>query len=286
MMRALIRSAFESVGLQITRLPKNDLALYKKLYPADVLAGRRFYNVGAGTFRHPYWTNLDFVSEWYAKVQSHIVHYDLMQRGPIPIEPGAELLYTSHTIEHVEERAVATFFSEAYRVLCEGGTFRVTTGPDADLDYAALMRGDEEYFYWDRHYEKAGTYEHIYHRPASSVPLAERWLHHVASQLAPNDKSPSEEKLNSEQIISILRERPMEEALDYFTGHCAFNSERPGNHISWWNKAKVTRFLREAGFKTVYNSGYGQSRAAVMRNTRHFDNTHPSMSLYVEAVKA
>ena len=77
----------------------------------------------------------------------------------------------------------------------------------------------------------------------------------------------------------------MEDALDYFTGLCTFMPDRPGNHMSWWNKAKVGRFLREAGFKVVRNSGYGQSFAPVMRNTQYFDNTHPPISLYVEAVK-
>ena len=284
-MRTLVRSAFKAAGLQITRLPKSDISLYEKLYSPETLAAKRFYNIGAGTFRHPFWTNLDFVSPWYAKAQGHVVHYDLMKCEPLPIEPGAELLYTSHTIEHVSEQAVANLFREAHRVLRAGGIFRVTTGPDADLDYPALMRGDEDHFYWDRSYVRPGTYEHIYHAPATSVPLAERWLHHVASQLAPNDKSDSPKKFHADEIMAILNDRSMEDALDYFTGLCSFNPKRPGNHISWWNKAKVARFLQEAGFSTVYNSGYGQSRAPVMRNTRHFDNTHPSMSLYVEAVK-
>jgi SAM-dependent methyltransferase len=284
----VLREALKRCGIEIARITseEDDLAVYRRLYPAELLARRPFFNVGAGTFRHPYWTNLDYVSEWYRKAQGHVIHFDLMACGELPVDQ-AEVIYTSHTIEHVTECAVAKFFSEAHRVLKPEGVFRITTGPDADLDYSALMRGDVDWFYWDDYYARNhAAYSHIFHLPANTMPLAERWLHHVASPLVPNDRSPSDVKFAAEQIMRILSERSMESALDYFTGLCRFDPARPGNHISWWNKAKVIRFLRVAGFTEVNVSGYGQSSAAVMRNTAHFDNTHPAMSLYVEAVKS
>jgi len=66
---------------------------------------------------------------------------------------------------------------------------------------------------------------------------------------------------------------------------CEFNPERPGNHITWWSYEKINQYLRDAGFTNVYRSGYGQSISPILRNVNIFDNTHPQMSVYVEAVK-
>lgn len=244
-----------------------------------------FYNVGSGTFYHPYWTNLDFVSDWYKDVQKNVVHVDLTQKGPLPIRPGAEVVYTSHTIEHIKDDAVQNLFNETYRVLKRGGYFRITTRPDADNEWRAMIEGDGPWFYWDHWYERPGTYEHLFNHPATSVPLEERWLHHVASQLAPNDKSPSAVKLNTYSLRKLFNEKSREELLDYLTGMCSFQPDRPGNRVSWWNFSKIENFLTIAGFKTIYRSGYGQSRCAILRNTTWFDNTHPQMSVYVEAIK-
>lgn len=254
--------------------------------PRTYVVVRPYYNVGAGSFHHPCWTNIDFVSDWYSDVQKAVVHHDLMSLKPLPIETGtAKVIYTSHTVEHVSEEAVAVLFKEAYRSLEPGGIFRVTTGPDAETDYAAVMAGDSDWFYWDKQHDRTGTYETTCHKPQSSVPLEERWLHHVASQLAPNDISPSREKFDAAAIRKILYSMPMEAALDFFTSKCEFQSERPGNHITWWNHAKLQRFLEQAGFQQVYRSGYMQSRCPLMRRSAQFDSTHPQMSIYIEAVR-
>lgn len=285
--KSVVASCLLKAGFKLVRI-NGDYHdhLYRKHYSQEALEKKRFYNVGAGSFYHKYWTNIDYASNWYKDVQGQIVNYDLMRCEPLPIETAtAEVIYTSHTIEHVTEGAVRNLFREVYRALRSGGYFRITTGPDADLDYAALMRGDEDWFYWDEAYSQVGCFEHIFHQPATSVPLEERWLHHVASQLAPNNRSPSSVKFNAAEIRTVLSEKNMEDALDYFTSFCVFNPEYPGNHISWWNFNKISRFLRETGFSRIYRSGYGQSFCPILRDTSLFDSTHPQMSVYVEAIR-
>lgn len=278
-----IRNLIRSRDVDLVRIRTDDRADYEEQYSEDSLDKKRFYNVGAGSFYHPYWTNVDYVSDWYGPVQKNILPYDLLSGEPLPIPDGtAELLYTSHTVEHVTEDAVRRLFREALRVLKPGGVIRVT-GPDAGLDYEALMRGDHHWFYWDHRYDRPGAYEHIFYKPATSVPLEERWLHHLASQLAPNDKSPSDEKFTANEIQRINSELEYPRNLDFFTAKCEFQPERVGNHISWWTAAKVERTLKDAGFAEVYPSAYGQSRAPVLRNTYYFDSTHPPISFYVEA---
>lgn len=281
------KAAFARVGLDVSwKRDPYQLDKYQDLHSEETLKQKPFYNVGAGGFRHPYWTNIDFASGWYEGMQNDFIHYDLMSLTPLPIaDDYAEIIYTSHTVEHVKEPAVANLFREAFRALKPGGVLRVTTGPDAETDFRALMRGDAAWFYWDEQYQKPEHYSFMLHGPATSVPLEERWLHHVAGQLAPNDISPSPVKFTAPEIQKIIEEKGFEGSLDYFTGLCEFNPERPGNHVSWWTHDKVIRFMKEAGFTNVYRSGYGQSVSPILRNTMLFDSTHPPMSIYVEAVK-
>lgn len=275
------------IGLEVRRIPPEDTAMYLRLYGKESTQERRFYNVGAGSFSHPCWTNLDYISDWYAGVQKSIVHYDLMADSPLPIPPGtAEIIYTSHTVEHVSDEAVERLFRNAFAALKPGGIFRVTTGPDADSDFRAMMAGDTDWFYWDVAASSSfDAYRHVYHAPPNTRPIEERWLHHIAGQLLPNNRAPSDRKFTGPEIRKIVEEKGFPGALDYFTALCTFQPEFIGNHISWWNGDKLIDRLKAAGFTKVYRSGYGQSASPVLRNTRYFDNTHPQMSVYVEAVR-
>lgn len=279
---------FVENALGITLVRKSSpfqLDLYERLYSRARLAEKPFYNVGAGNFWHPYWTNLDFIASWYTEEQRDIVHLDLMALGPLPIEPNsAEILYTSHTIEHVTEEAVRNLFSEALRVLKPGGIFRVIT-PDAETAFAAMMRGDKDWFYWDEYYSSPALFSEQWSAPPASAPLEERWLNLLAGQLAPLSTSPSPVKYHAAEIRKIVAVKGFIGSQDFFTGQCSFNPERPGNHISWWTHEKVIRYLQDAGFRTVRRSGYGQSSSPLMRRSEQFDHLHPQMSLYIEAIK-
>ncbi len=267
------------------RSPYN-LPLYECLYSPERLKEKPFYNIGSETFWHPYWTNLDYVSEWYSGTQRDFVPYDLMALGPLPIKDGtAEIIYTSHTIEHIKEPGVRNLFSNAYRALKPGGIIRVTTGPDAETEFRAMMRGDADWFYWDNWYKEPGSYEGLWTVPPGSVALEERWLDHVAAPLAPHSKAPSPIKYHAAEIRKIIAEKGFEGSLDFFTGQCPYDPKNPSSHISWWTHDKVMRYLREAGFTNVYRSGRGQSASVLMRGSEQFDSTHPQMSLYVEAIR-
>jgi predicted SAM-dependent methyltransferase len=287
MLKSVARDYLGKLGWTIRRKNDDDrLAVYEAMYSGDVLSRKPFINIGSGGFWHPYWTNVDYASDWYGFEQRQIVHYDIMAKQPLPFSDGSiKVAYTSHTIEHVKEDGVANLFKEVFRVLEPGGLFRVTTGPDAETDYRALLNNDATWFYWDEAYTTPDTYKRMFHASATSVPLAERWLHHVATKLAPNDKTPSPKKYTADEVMEVIRSRSMVEALDFFTAQCPFDPKFPGNHVSWWTHEKVTAFLRDAGFKTVYRSGYRQSVSPLLRQSDLFDSTHPQMSLYVEAQK-
>lgn len=284
MLKNTVRLALAKAGLELRRLDRTDRLRLRFYEPGD-FTKKPYYNVGASSFSHPCWTNIDFASEWYSSHQTAFINHNLMTLEPLPIESGvAKVIYTSHTIEHVSEAAVRKLLSEAYRCLRPGGFLRIVA-PNAENDYAALLRGDADWFQWNRVMDRPGTYEHAYRQPCSSVPLEEQWLDQVATQLGPNHRSPSARKFSASEIREIIGSMSMERALDYFTGMCEFQDAWPGSHISWWTPTKVERFVREAGFTKVHRSAHWQSFCPAMRLTPLFDCSLPELSLYVEAMR-
>lgn len=293
-MKKLIRRLVNRLGFDITRMDKAGTNLYLvdkgSLYnefPKESLRNKRFYNIGAGQFTHSYWTNVDYATEHYSAYQKNpFLQYDLMALRPLPIENDvAELVYSSHTIEHVSDDAVRNMLKESYRILKPGGGIRLTT-PDAWLELQAYRRNDLNYWYWIDFYSRSGNWEKIYTTPLSKASIHQLFLHQIASQLCEIDVDDSPQKKYSDsEIVDVFSRYPDDQALDYFTKQCKFNPDHPGNHINWWTHKKAISFLKEAGFKEPYISGWGQSVFPALRDTSRFDNTHPVASLYVEAIK-
>ena len=274
-------------GYDVRALRVDDLDLYRRLYDAESVDGKRFYNVGAGGFRHPAWTNVDHESVWYGDSQINI-EWDLLALGPFPIpDASAEIVYTSHTIEHVTDAAVANLFRESHRALKPGGTLRVTA-PNVLLDYRAYRDGDRDHFrhYIDR-YSIDGLWQPLYNAPLAKASIQQLFLNRFACSASTLHVDGAPERVSDEEVDRLFSGGPSAAAFDSCIAKCSLDVQRrfPGNHINWWSPEKVERFLREAGFDDIALSAYGQSRAAVLRNTDYFDNTHPPLSLYVEARK-
>ena len=86
-MKRLINKCLNPLGYEVKRIiNKHNISYYQNSYPADSMKRKRFYNIGGGGFYHPYWTNVDYISEWYAsnnKKTSQGIHYDLFSKSPI-----------------------------------------------------------------------------------------------------------------------------------------------------------------------------------------------------------
>ena len=271
--------------------PREKLQIYEELYTDDSLKNKRFYNIGAGSFYHPMWTNVDFFSDWYAVNKEQIssgIQYDLLSLQPLPIEnSSAEVIYTSHTIEHITDQAAQNVFNESYRVLKTGGIFRATT-PNIDLEYRAYKDNDRNYFYWIEHYSIEKNWRRAkYNQPLNSASIAQVFLAHFASSVSTLHSDGSAYRIDDTELATLFATLPYEDALNFCTSKCELEVQKrnPGNHINWWNFSKLSTMLRAAGFKHIYLSAYGQSHCPVLRDLALFDNTHPKISLYVEAVK-
>ena len=249
-----------------------DLSLYNAI---DSISKekKRFYNIGAGLFKHLYWTNIDYNTEHYRSSQKYpFINYNLMELKPLPIENNiAEAVYSSHVIEHISDEAVINMLKESYRILKPGGYIRLTT-PDMQLEYDAYKRNDIKFWYWVSDYSRKGTWEELYKTPLSKATIHQLFLEHFATQLSKisNDDS-AVIKYDDSEIIKVFSDLSIEKAFDYFTKQCNYNPNYPGNHINWWTCDKLTAFLQKAGFTKCYRSAYGQSRFAPTRDLHYFD---------------
>ncbi|HTR00629.1 MAG TPA: methyltransferase domain-containing protein [Candidatus Acidoferrum sp.] len=276
----LINRLLAPLGIKLSRghPPDDNRAMYETLYSPQSLRDRRFYNVGAGSFRHPFWTNVDTPSDWYSAERRHNIDikWDMSSLSPLGVDDGvAEIVYCSHVIEHLLNEHVRHFFGEAYRILKPGGTIRITC-PDLLLVYEGYRRRNR----------------FLLPREEETFSLQDRFMNFFATQLTDimrlnNPHGASATKLADAEVDRLFATLPFDAACDHITALCNFDLQHkvPGAHINWWHFDKIGGFLRAAGFRTVRRSGYCQSLCPVMRNPAYFDNTVPQFSVYVEAEK-
>jgi predicted SAM-dependent methyltransferase len=286
-----IQKIFRKFGFDITRIePILNLDLYKKLYNEESLEKRRFYNIGAGSFKHPYWTNVDKLSEYYSKIQDEndCVDIDLFSLEKFPIKDGvAEVVYSSHVVEHITDEAAQHMMNESFRFLKDNGVFRITM-PDIDLDYIALQNNDFNHYYWIDDYSQPYFQERAKMPiPMNQASIQQIFLYQFVSQNSELYYNKEVEKISDAELMNLFKTKSFDDALNYCTAKCDINLQQkdPGNHMNWWNENKTIKMLKNAGFKKIYRSGYGQSICPVLRNVNFFDNTHPKNSLYIEAIK-
>ena len=89
-MKQLIQKILANKGYVLTKTEvdwKSDQLIYEQYYSEDSIKNRRFYNIGAGRFRHPFWTNIDKVSSHYkSRISEDNIDFDLFDKKHLPIE--------------------------------------------------------------------------------------------------------------------------------------------------------------------------------------------------------
>lgn len=260
-----------------------NLGLYQR-YNKKSLEQKKFLNVGAGNFKHIYWTNVDKLTDYYKTdidLEGYI-EWDLLSGDILECEDSSvEIVYTSHTLEHVTDAGGEHFFSEAFRVLKRGGVLRVVL-PDMELAYDAYVSDDVDFF-------------SIFKLPDSvaegslNPPLYQIFLHEFATCLS-TISEPKQHHLNITQadFDEIFNEYDRDEAFNYFIDKIDLRTQEqyPGNHINWYTRDKVRGMLEAAGFVKTEVSGFGQSKCAVLRDTEYFDKKKlHRISMFIEAKK-
>lgn len=256
----------------------HQMDIYKALYSKEALHEKRFFNIGSGQWRHPYWTNVDYASNYYNYDKSLIdLPWDISLLKPLdqPSE-SIELAYCSHTAEHLTDEQNRFMFREVNRLLKAGGVFRVTC-PNVDLYYQGYKRRDA---YVKQHY---GVPEPL---PETDT-MAIWFVNEIATQLVQSFADHSAPMKNVSELDAVLKRLPMEEACDWFCSRIDYEVQRryPGNHINWWTNDKMCRELGDAGFSEAIVSIAGASITPAMRDSSFFDTVNPTFSIFVDAVK-
>lgn len=261
--------------------------IYSERYGDEKTARSRLFNIGAGAWQHPGWTNIDLPAqtEAFARIQAPFIAHNLVEEAALPIaDQSADGIYCSHVVEHIPESAVLNLMQESFRVLDTGGVLRISTGPCADLDWDAMIRNDENWWYWFRDTDFLASID----KNLPEMSIHDYWLFSVATPRSYYSPTPCERKFATQEIVDLVKtyeDRP-DQLLDLLTASLPFDAQSAGNHISWWNFDKLNAFLKQAGFSNIRRSGYGQSTCDLMRDLRYFDQTYPQISVYIEAIKS
>jgi len=281
-----VRKFLRLFQLDIQRIRTNpdDTDEYLRAFGTEAVEARRFYNLGAGSFCHPCWTNIDLYPA--GEAPSPHIFYDLMSLQPLPLPDGrAELVYCSHTLEHVTDDAVRNALREIYRVLRPGGVVRLVT-PDIDLAYRAWRDRDHAYFDWVTRYDSTNAWRAANLRiPLSQASLTQVFLEDFASTASTLAVEGAVKRIDDDELVRLFEDLPYEQALDHCAHRCPahLQNKYPFHHMNWFNAHKLIGMLKEAGFRSVRRSGHLQSHVAVLRNGLFFDSTLPRVSLYAEA---
>ena len=231
-------------------------------------------NIGSVDWECPGWTNLDYPSEHYASGQAKhsFIPYDI-RSDMLPFQDNSvEAAYTSHVIEHIEDRYIQAMFDECYRVLMPGGVFRIVC-PDAELLYHATKAGKDYWNWRESSFREMGLDFQAY-RPVD----------YLVQDIA-TPKLLGYGTMQGDDYEEAFNSFSMYDFFEYLTNNIEFDASRVDNHINYWTFQKVEAFLKKSGFQTVIRSTYLGSCKFMMQNRRYFDRTGIGFSLYVEAIK-
>jgi hypothetical protein len=284
----IIRKLLRYWGFELLKIKHyDDTDAYVKFYGSDSVRSRRFYNISTGAYNgfggginHPCWTNIDVDRPWkndefFPDGKEYNAEYDiahdLFSMKPIPVEnSSAELVHSRFTVDRLTDEAAQYFFNEVYRILKDGGIFRIVS-TNLDLDFRAYLNNDKDYFFW----------------LGEDFSIEQAFLFHMVSQVSTHYHDPATYKITDEEFKDLLKKMNYEDALNYCTSKCSVEIHKKNryDHFNWWNRKKYEKMLDNAGFKSVYLSAPEQSAAFVMRNELFFDNEHNKVMMYMEAVK-
>ena len=263
-------------GYRIININPNDRNfLYEDKSDEEVL----YLNIGAGSWYLPHWTNFDNPRPDYTKSLGHSkslkksnISFDLMSGDAWPIKDNSlNIVFSSHTIEHLNDKYTLELMKQAHKKLKSGGIIRLTC-PDMDVLLDAYKRNDKYMFQ-----EKLNRAQpHSIHQDILWAFAAEH-CKYIASTPSASD----------EQIQEDFKSLKQKDFLNKYSDSIStkFVRDYPKDHTTWFNTEKLLEMLKLAGFEEVYKSGFMQSKSPILRDTRFFDNTHPNISVYVEAVK-
>ena len=262
-------------GIAINRY-ENTVCFYsaagdKKLYK-NFAKDSVFCNFGSGAFSHSSWKNYDFpaITKKYKAIQGKenidFFSINLCQENlKIPLDTSSvDLIYCSHTIEHLEEAKVINFLKECSRILKSGGVMRLS------------IPHTENNFYFSRL---------INQQKNTPQDLKDNSI-----KISAIEALSSAEDVNAEELINEIIDKNFSVENFYsssskkFELSKKFDDRKPERHISFWSHEKLSNIANNIGFKFYLPFYKGSSTSEPFKNIEVFDTTEPQWSLYGEFI--
>ena len=264
------------IGSSVNRYD-NSFTIYsaiqdRKLY-SEYQKGEKFINFGSGAFFHHNWKNYDYPgqSKYYKSLQGEegIDFYpidlcDDSQRLLIDNQT-ITLIYSSHTLEHLNYSSADRFLRECYRVLKEDGIIRLAL-PNTKNDFliCSLLRDQ---------FEDGHILKNKYMKDAAS---------HILSYI---NNIPFEEVASLFDVSQYDSSKFYDLVNEKYSLASSFDSSNPDRHISYWDYNLLIGIIKKIGFRYCIPCYQGSSFARPFTNISVFDNTEPHISFYVDIIK-
>lgn len=225
----------------------------------------RYLDVGGLRRARMHWRTLAYVENSFKRNPVFVdynVNLEELKNWEIPDE-HFDLVYTSHTLEHLSDKAYIKTIKEIYRVMRKGAGLRIVV-PDIELAIEHYKKGDLEWF--------ETWYSNFYMR--EGYEIEEHFIRYFADDLLDKmDLSKVKEDFKRMEKYKFLKK--------YKSKLDPTNLEK---HLQWFNFEKLKKILEEVGFKDINLSECQKSQYTEMC-WGEFDVTFPFCSLFMEAKK-
>lgn len=263
-----------------------DNLIYKKLKKKNVINkyknSPKYLNIGGGRFVREHWRVLDFDSEWYNYNNIFIdfnVNLESTKKWQIK-DNSYDLIFSSHTFEHLTDKAVFHALNESYRILKKGGAIRINV-PDVDVAFLHYYNKNILWFI-DKKPEELYSYRH----GQKSFIMEECLLSFFATHLTNTKARTNDEHcVDFEKVRYDINNLNKKDFLNKYSKMIknSWQKEKPGLHRNWFNFSKLERMLKNAKFNEIIERKCCQSSKTEFCFKEFSDR--PGRSIFVEARK-
>ena len=258
------------------RIEKEKETIIKNYEP-----NKKYLNIGGGNFLKQNWRVLDYYTDWY-DYDPIFVDYNINLEKNVqwPIDSGDfNLVYSSHTLEHLTDSAVEHTLREAYRILSPGGTVRINV-PDVGIAIRAYEDNSIEWFeeVWLEDYTDSVYFAE---NKCPGYELEFYLLSFFATYIARVQHL----ETNFQRVRKDWKENETEAFLNKYSSQIRdeWQADYPGWHRNWFTADRLKRELSNVGFTNMIETDCRQSRVPEMC-TSEFDK-RPHISVFIEAEK-
>ena len=196
--------------------------------------------------------------------------FNLNTINDLPIEDNTfDIVYSSHTLEHIREEYLENIIQNIYRILKPGGLFRIIV-PNFIKSISELKKNNINYF--KKINKEVGT--------GNSNRIIDRFSRFNISY-AINNKSMGPE-LDQNDVNKIMNSEP-KDIRRLMIDKIPIKASYYG-HVNIIEKNYLIQLLNKCMFKNIKELKFRESSSPICRNNNMFNN-RPNSSIYVECIK-